>query len=82
MQVTPPKWVGTVQGLDSTSHWLGGLIGALLVPVLYNLISGYVFIACGVIGLVGLAVAGPILSRENTRQNGLQQPEAESPPAD
>jgi MFS family permease len=75
VQVTPPKWVGTVQGLDSTSHWLGGLIGTLLVPVLYNLISGYVFVVCGVIGLAGLAVAGPMLSRESRRQTSLCPPE-------
>ena len=78
VQVTPPKWVGTVQGLDSTSHWLGGLIGTLLVPILYDLISGYVFVVCGLIGLVGLAVAGPLLRRESRRQASLDPPEGVS----
>lgn len=66
VQMTPPKWIGTIQGLDTTSEWLGGLLGTLLVPVLYNLISGYVIGLCGVVGLVGLAVAGPVLGREQT----------------
>jgi MFS family permease len=71
VQVTPPKWIGTVQGLDSTAHWLGGLIGTLVVPVLYEAISGYVIIVCGVLSLVALAVAGPVLGRESRR---LQSP--------
>jgi MFS family permease len=71
LQVSPPKWVGTVQGLDSTSMWLGGLVGTLVVPVLYNAISGYVIVLCGVVGLVGLAVAAPVLGRESRRLKNL-----------
>jgi MFS family permease len=72
LQVSPEKWVGTVQGLDSSSMWLGGLMGSLVVPVLYNAISGYVIVVCGVIGLVGLAAAGPVLCRESRRLRSLQ----------
>jgi hypothetical protein len=41
-----------------------------------------VFVACGVVGLAGLVVAGPVLSRESTRQKSLQPPESNSPSAD
>ena len=67
VQVSPPKWIGTVQGLDSTSMQLGGLAGTLLVPALYNVVSGYVIVLCGAVGLIGLMVAAPVLGRESAR---------------
>jgi MFS family permease len=68
VQASPMKWVGTVQGLDSTSAQLGGLLGTLLVPVMYDAMSGYVVIVCGVIALVCLGLAAPALVRESKRQ--------------
>ena len=67
VQVSPPKWIGTIQGLDSTSMMVGGLLGTLIVPAIYNVISGYVIVVCGAVGLVGLMIAAPILGRESAR---------------
>lgn len=68
VQVSPVKWIGTVQGLDATSAQLGGMIGTLLVPVMYDAISGYVIAVCGGLGLACLALAAPVLRREAHRQ--------------
>jgi MFS family permease len=64
VQVSPPKWLGTVTGLETSSMQLAGMIGTFLAPVLYGWISGYVLAVGGVINLVGLAIAAPILRRE------------------
>ncbi len=68
VQASPIRWIGTVQGLDSTSMQLGGMLGTLLIPVMYEAISGYVIVVCGAIGLVCLAAAAPVLRRESKRQ--------------
>jgi MFS family permease len=67
VQVSPQKWIGTVQGLDSTAAQIGGLAGTLVIPALYGLISGYVIIICGVVAGAGLLIAAPALARENAR---------------
>ena len=64
IQVSPPKWLGTVTGLEATSMQLAVMIGTFLAPVLYGWISGYVLAVGGVINLVGLGIAAPILHRE------------------
>jgi MFS family permease len=61
VQVAPPRWLGSVQGLEQTSVQVAALVGTLVAPVLYSYISGYVISVAGVISLVGLAVAAPIL---------------------
>jgi len=77
VQASPIKWIGTVQGLDATSSQLGGMLGTLIVPVMYEAISGYVIAVIGAIGLVCIAIATPVLSRESRRQKleGLRPPE-------
>lgn len=77
VQASPIRWIGTVQGLDATAAQLGGMLGTLLVPVMYEAISGYVIVVCGALGLVCLAIAGPILGRESRRQQseGPRSPE-------
>ena len=64
VQLSPRKWLGTVTGLETTSMQLAGLLGTLTAPVLYGWISGYVIAVGGVLNLVGLAVAAPVLRRE------------------
>ena len=64
IQVSPPRWLGTVTGLETTSMQLAGMIGTFLAPVMYGWISGYVLAVGGIVNLVGLAIAAPILSRE------------------
>ena len=77
VQASPLRWIGTVQGLDATSAQLGGMLGTLLVPVMYEAISGRVIAVVGAIGLVCLAAAAPVLTRESRRQRleGMRPPE-------
>jgi len=64
IQVSPPKWLGTVTGIETTSMQLAGLLGTLTAPLLYDLISGYVLAIGGVLSLLGLALGAPTLHRE------------------
>jgi MFS family permease len=64
VQVAPPRWLGSVQGMEQSSLQVAALIGTLLAPVLYGYMSGYVISLAGVVSLVGLAVSAPILHRE------------------
>lgn len=61
VQVVPPRWLGTVQGLEQTFIQIAGLIGTLVAPLLYGYMSGYVISLGGVISLVGLVFAAPVL---------------------
>jgi MFS family permease len=70
VQVAPTRWLGSVQGLESTSIQVAALIGTLVAPVLYQYISGYVISVAGGVALIGLAVSAPILYRE---WNGLKK---------
>ncbi|OFV80531.1 MAG: hypothetical protein A2W26_12200 [Acidobacteria bacterium RBG_16_64_8] len=64
VQVVPPRWLGTVQGVEQSSVQIAALIGTLLAPVLYTRLSGYVISLAGVITLLGLLYAAPILYKE------------------
>jgi MFS family permease len=64
VQVVPPRWLGSVQGLEQTCVQIAGLIGTLVAPVLYNYVSGYVISIAGALSLLGLFCAAPILSKE------------------
>ncbi len=64
IQVSPPKWLGTVTGIEATSMQFAGMIGTFLAPVLYGWISGYVLALGGIVSLVGLAATAPVLRRE------------------
>jgi len=63
IQVSPPRWRGTVTGIESTSMQLAGLLGSLAAPVMYEWMSGYVLAVGGAISLVGLVVVAPTLFR-------------------
>jgi MFS family permease len=63
VQVSPKRFVGTVTGLETTSMQLAGLIGTLAAPVMYGWMSGYVMAFGGVVNLIGLAIAAPVLAR-------------------
>jgi DHA1 family multidrug resistance protein-like MFS transporter len=64
VQVVPPRWLGSVQGLEQTFIQVAGLIGTLLAPILYGYMSGYVISLGGMISLIGLVFAAPILFRQ------------------
>ncbi|MBN1628258.1 MAG: MFS transporter, partial [Thermoleophilia bacterium] len=76
VQVVPPRWLGSVQGLEQTFIQIAGLIGTLTAPFLYEYISGYVISLGGVISIVGLAFAGPVLYKAwqglKTRETATQ----------
>jgi MFS family permease len=63
VQVVPPRWLGSVQGLEQTFIQIAGLVGTLTAPVLYRYLSGYVISLGGVLSLAGLLFAGPVLLR-------------------
>jgi MFS family permease len=64
VQVSPQRWLGTIQGLESSSMQLAALVGTLLSPLLYQAISGYTIAVGGVVSLIGLVVTAPTLARE------------------
>jgi len=70
VQVVPPRWLGSVQGLDQSAVQVGALVGTLVAPLLYTYMSGYVISLGGVVTLVGLAIAAPTLRREWHRLQG------------
>ncbi len=64
VQVSPRRWLGAIQGLESSSMQLAALGGTLLSPLLYQVISGYTIAVGGVVALLGLIVTAPTLARE------------------
>ena len=64
VQVAPRRWLGTIQGLESSAMQLAALVGTLTAPVLYTYMSGYVIGLGGVLALVGLVSAAPTLRWE------------------
>ncbi len=82
VQVAPPRWLGSVQGLESSFVQVAALVGTLLAPFLYGHVSGYVISVAGVVSLVGLSVAAPILYREWQRlkanEQGVARPDQEA----
>jgi MFS family permease len=70
VQVSPRRWLGSVQGMEQTAMQLAALLGTLIAPLLYDgrwffpEIKGYAMSVGGVLALCGLAYAAPILHRE------------------
>jgi MFS family permease len=63
VQVVPPRWLGSVQGLEGTSMQVAALIGTVTAPLLYKYLHGFVIGLGGVISLLGLAYAAPQLRK-------------------
>jgi MFS family permease len=63
VQVVPPRWLGSVQGLESTCMQVAALVGTVTAPLLYKHLSGYVISLAGVISLLGLVYATPQLRK-------------------
>ncbi len=74
VQVSPRRWLGTIQGLESSSMQLAALMGTLLSPLLYHVISGYTIAVGGVVSLIGLVVTAPTLAREWKRLQHAPSP--------
>lgn len=64
VQVSPRRWIGTIQGMDATATHSAALAGTLLAPLLYEVMSGKIIALSGVIAIVGLLIAAPVLSAE------------------
>ncbi|MBN1628493.1 MAG: MFS transporter [Thermoleophilia bacterium] len=64
VQVVPPRWLGSVQGLEQTCIQVAGLLGTLAAPFLYEYVSGFVISLGGIISIIGLVFAAPVLHRE------------------
>jgi MFS family permease len=64
VQVSPPRWLGSVQGIEQTSMQGAAFVGTLTAPLIYGAIGGWIFAVCGAVALTGVAVAAPILRRE------------------
>ena len=61
VQVSPQRWLGTIQGLETTAMQLAALVGTLTSPLLYSVMGGWVIALGGIFSLAGLAIAAPIL---------------------
>ena len=61
VQVSPQRWLGTIQGLETTAMQLAALVGTLVSPLLYSVMGGWVIALGGIFNLAGLAIAAPIL---------------------
>jgi MFS family permease len=64
VQVSAPRWLGSIQGVEQTAMQLAALVGTLTAPLLYSVIGGYIFAFGGVVALLGIVVAAPVLRRE------------------
>ena len=67
VQVVVRRWLGTLLGVENSSMQLAGLLGTLSAPIIYGWVGGYVMAVGGVVNLVGLAIAAPILYRAYER---------------
>jgi len=65
VQLSPPRWLGSVQGIEQMSMQGAAFIGTLTAPLIYGLIGGWIFAVCGAVGLTGVLVAAPVLRRES-----------------
>jgi DHA1 family multidrug resistance protein-like MFS transporter len=64
VQVSPPRWLGSVQGLEQTAMQGAAFVGPLTAPLIYGAVGGWIFAVCGAVALTGLAIGAPILARE------------------
>jgi len=63
IKVSPAKWLGAVQGMQTAATQAAALVGTLLGPLLYQAIGGYALSVDGVLALAGVAWAIPVLWR-------------------
>lgn len=67
VQVVVRRWLGTLLGVENSAMQLAGWLGTLSAPIIYGWIGGYVMAVGGVVNLLGLAIAAPILYRAYER---------------
>jgi MFS family permease len=64
VQVSPRRWLGSVQGIEQTSMQGAAFVGTLTAPLIYDAIGGWIFAVCGAVALTGVLTAAPVLRRE------------------
>ena len=64
VQVSPARWLGAIQGLETSSMQFAALVGTLTAPLLFSVISGYALAVGGLLAVVGLVATAPILGAE------------------
>jgi MFS family permease len=64
VQVSPRRWLGSVQGIEQTVMQVAMLIGTLTAPWLYSSIGGFAIGIGGFLLMGGLIATGPGLHRE------------------
>jgi DHA1 family multidrug resistance protein-like MFS transporter len=85
VQVSPRRWLGTIQGMEQTGMQSAALIGTVAAPLLYAWLGAGFFAVAGIVGLGGLIVGTPALRRTwlTLRDTGSAVPvssaESESP---
>ena len=63
VQLSPQRWLGTVQGTEQAAMQCAGLVGTVTAPLLYARFGGGLWAVAGGVALAGLAVAAPTLRR-------------------
>jgi DHA1 family multidrug resistance protein-like MFS transporter len=64
VQVSPARWLGSIQGLEQTAMQSAAFIGTLAAPLVYGAVGGWIFAVCGAVALTGVFAAAPTLRRE------------------
>ena len=79
VQVSPPPWLGTVQGMEQSGMQLAALIGTVAAPLLYARLGAGFFAVAGIVGLGGLLVGTPILRRTSLALRAARSAASASP---
>jgi MFS family permease len=64
VQISPRRWLGSIQGTEQAAAQMAALVGTVCAPLLYERIGAGVFAVAGLVGIAGLLVTAPTLSRE------------------
>jgi DHA1 family multidrug resistance protein-like MFS transporter len=63
VQVSPRRWLGSIQGIEQAAMQLAAVVGTVTAPLLYASVGGWFFALAGGVALTGLLVAAPVLRR-------------------
>lgn len=64
VQISPRRWLGSIQGTEQAAAQMAALVGTVCAPLLYERIGAGVFAVAGLVGIAGLLATAPTLSRE------------------
>ncbi len=64
VQISPRRWLGSIQGTEQAAAQMAALAGTVCAPLLYERIGAAVFAVAGLVGIAGLLATAPTLSRE------------------